>query len=252
MRSAAARLVLVGALLVASGARALEVPDHPQAHVNDYANALTPAEWAKLEQQLKSYDVGTQQIAIAIWKSLDGESLEDFTVRVAQKWKIGGKKNQDGVLIAVFLDDHKVHIEVGYGLEGSLTDLLAARISREIIAPKFRAGDVAGGLSDAAAEINRITTGGQTSLPPERGRNLSDDTKTGIGSGFVLFFIFIIVIIVVSRRRGGGGGGGFTGGSSGWGGGGWSSGDSSSSSSDSGGFSGGGGDFGGGGASGSW
>jgi uncharacterized protein len=154
------------------------------------------------------------------------------------------------VLIVVFLDDHKMRIEVGYGLEGSLTDLLASRIIREIVAPKFRAGDVAGGLSAAAAEINTITTGGQTSLPARGARSGDSDAKTGIGSGLVLFFIVMVIAVIVARRRGGGGGGGFTGGSSGWGGGGgWSSGDSSGGS---GGFSGGGGGFGGGGASGSW
>jgi uncharacterized protein len=152
------------------------------------------------------------------------------------------------VLIVVFLDDHKMRIEVGYGLEGSLTDLLASRIIREIMAPKFRAGDIAGGLSAAAAEINSVTTGGQTSLPARAARSGDSDVKTGIGSGLVLFFIVIVVAIIVARRRGGGGGGGFTGGSSGWGGGGWSGG----SSGGSGGFSGGGGGFGGGGASGSW
>jgi uncharacterized protein len=224
------------------------VPDHPEGRVSDYAHALTPTDLRQLNEQLQSYASGTRQIAVAIFPSLDGESIEDFSIRLAEKWKIGGKKNDDGVLVTVFLADHKLRIEVGYGLEDKLTDALSSRIIREIIAPRFQKGDVAGGLRAGLAEINAVISGGQPSLPPETRSHQSIAPFIA----FLALFIFILVIGIIRR---GGGGGGFTGGAAGWiigsllsgggGGGGWSSGGG-------GGFSGGGGSFGGGGASGSW
>jgi uncharacterized protein len=240
--------LLVAALL------ALAVPDKPLGRVSDYAHALTPREALELEQQLADYENGTQQIAVAIFPSLDGESLEDFSIRLAEKWKIGGKKNSDGVLLSLYLADHKMRIEVGYGLEGLLTDALSSRILREIMAPKLRAGDTAGAISDAVAEIHHIVTEGKTTLPPPSRASGRGD---GLPTGLVIIVVITIIAIVVIGARAGGGGGGFTGGGGGWssggwgGGGGWSSGGSSGGGS-SGGFSGGGGSFGGGGAGGSW
>jgi len=224
------------------------VQDHPEGRVSDYAHALTATDLRQLNEQLGSYASGTRQIAVAIFPSLDGENLEDFSIRLAEKWKIGGKKNDDGVLVTVFLADHKLRIEVGYGLEDKLTDALSSRIIREIIAPRFRKGDVAGGLRAGLAEINAVISGGQPSLPPETQSHQSIAPFIA----FLVIFLFILVIGII--RRGGGGGGSFTGSAAGWiigsllsgggGGGGWSGG--------GGGFSGGGGSFGGGGASGSW
>jgi uncharacterized protein len=238
---------LVAALL------ALAVPDHPDGRVSDYAHALSNAERQKLEAQLTSYENGTQQIAVAIFSSLDGESLEDFTIRLAEQWKIGGKKNADGVILSLFLADHKMRIEVGYGLEGLLTDALSSRILREIMAPKLRQNDVAGAISDAVAEIHHIITEGKTTLPAAARNSRGPD---GLPTGLVIIVVIMIIAIVVIGSRSGRGGGGFTGGGGGWigGGGGWSSGGGGwgGGSSPGGGFSGGGGSFGGGGASGSW
>ncbi len=243
-------------LIAAASARALEVPARPTARVSDFAGALDASARAGLEAQLAGYAEGnTSQYAIAIFKSLEGESLEDFTIRLAEAWKIGGKKNSDGVLLVVFLAEHKIRIEVGYGLEGQLTDAFSARVIRDILAPAFRAGDLAGGLGNALAAIDQQATG-RTHVPPARarGRAPRDGGKLG---GLALFAIILIVLLVLSRGgRGGRGGGsglgsfllGMTLGSGGWSSGGGRGGGGFGG----GGFGGGGGGFGGGGASGDW
>jgi uncharacterized protein len=231
------------ALLAATSARALEVPERPLGHLSDFAHALSLADRGRLDAELASYDNGTQQIAIAIFPSLEGESLEDFSIRLAEKWKIGGKKNSDGVLVTVFVAEHKIRVEVGYGLEDRLTDARSAQIIREIIAPHFQRGDVAGGLSAGALMIHRVITEGADALPPPSQTNSSDHVPI-----WIWILIFLVVVAILSRSRGGGAGpfigGTFLGGSSGWSSGGGGGG--------GGGFSGGGGSFGGGGASGSW
>lgn len=209
----------------------------------------------RLDQQLRSYETGTtRQIAVAIFPALDGEALEDFSIRLAEKWQIGSRKNSDGVLITVFIADHRDRIDVGYGLEDKLTDALAARIQRELMEPRFKQGDFEGGLREAIGAIDTATGGhahDEGKLPARAPGNANDSSG---GSIFLIIIFFVIVLPIILRfvRRGGGGGGFgggfFLGGGSGWssGGGGWSGGGGG------GGWSGGGGSFGGGGSSGSW
>lgn len=227
--------------------------------MNDYAGLLAPADRERLERVLAERERATgAQMAIAIFRSLEGESLEDFSVRLAQQWRIGQKGLDNGVILVVFVNDRKVRLEVGYGLEPVVTDVVAGQIIREAIAPRFREGRYAAGLEAAAlAVFDRVGTGGRPAarLP----------APFTVPPWTVLGFVGILAVITVvllrearSARRfarrnvysagrggwstpvvvppvwwgggGGGGGGGF----------------------DSGGFSGGGGSFGGGGASGSW
>jgi uncharacterized protein len=239
-------------LALAARASALEIPPHPDGPINDYAHVLGADAVARLTEQLRSYEQGTtRQIAVAIFPSLDGEAPEDFSIRLAEQWKIGSHKNQDGVLVTLFLAEHKVRIEVGYGLEDKLTDVTAARIERELMAPRFKAGDLAGGLRAGLAAIDTATGGHEH----EEGKLLrSDDHGSGVPIGLIVFVIFIVVITIIRRRGGGGGGGWFWPGFFlGGGGGGWSGGSSGwRSGGGGGGWSGGGGSFGGGGATGSW
>jgi uncharacterized protein len=206
----------------------------------------------RLTAQLDSYALGTtRQIAVAIFPSLEGEDRFDFSMQVAEAWKLGGKKNNDGVLVTLFIQDHKDQILVGYGLEGDLTDATATRIRTELMEPRFKQGDWEGGLRAGLAAIDTATGGHQHDegkLPARSG----GDGGGGIPIGVIVFIIFVVLMII--RRRGGGGGGGgfwpgvFLGGGGGWSGGsgGWSGGGGG------GGFSGGGGSFGGGGSGGSW
>ncbi len=246
-------------LLVAATtpALALSIPPAPTQPVNDYAHVLSADALGRLNQQALSYEPGsTRQIAVAIFPSLDDEERFDFSMRLAEAWKIGGKKNNDGVLITVFIKEHQDQILVGYGLEGQLTDVMTARIRHELMEPRFKAGDFEGGLRAALAAIDTATGGHQHpegKLPAQQ----PSGGGSGLPIGLIILVIFVIVL-AIARRGGGGRGGGsglgfWTGLFLGGGGGGWSGGSGGwSSGGGGGGWSGGGGSFGGGGSGGSW
>jgi uncharacterized protein len=253
-RVAPALLLLV--LLAAPGAAALRIPPPPDRRVNDYAGVLSAADRDRLEQKLIAGEAGSRnQIVVAIFRSLQGESLEDYSIRLAQAWRIGQKGLDNGVIFLVFLDDRKTRIEVGYGLEGNLTDAISSSILRDVVAPRFREGRLADGIGAGLDAIERAIAGTYVRPPAaDRGQR-----PGGIGArellalAFVLFLIFAIVQSRMQsnalRRRG------WTGSSRGWGGpfiGGGFGGGGFGGGSSGGGFSGGGGSFGGGGSSGSW
>lgn len=189
---------------------------------------------------------------MGIFRSLEGESLEGFSIRLAQAWRIGQKGLDNGVIFLVFIDDRKMRIEVGYGLEANLTDAIASSILRNVVAPRFREGRIADGIGAGLDAIDQAIAG--TYREPARStrtRPALDPFTLGllilILGGLGMAIIPPLFFYRGSRRHG------WTGGASGWGGpfiggGGWSGG----SGSGGGGFSGGGGGFGGGGASGSW
>jgi uncharacterized protein len=193
-------------------------------------------------------------VVVAIWKSLDGESLEDFSIRLAQAWRVGQKGLDNGVIFLVFVDDRKMRIEVGYGLEGTLTDAVSSSILRDVVAPRFREGHIADGITAGLDAIDQAIAG--TYRAPAR-RPAAKGPPVNV-FGLVLLLIVLgglgMILVPALFAAQGARRGGWTGGRSGWGGpyiggGGFSSGGGSS---DSGGFSGGGGSFGGGGASGEW
>jgi uncharacterized protein len=251
-----ATLTVAPVVLFPARGWALEVPDRPLGRVSDYAGLLSLEAAARIESLIAAHeDTSSDQIAVAIFPSLEDESLEDFSIRLAEKWQIGSREHDNGVILLIFPEDRQMRIEVGYGLEGRLTDALASRVLRQIIAPRFRAGDYDGGVERAVAAIIDIVEGEYTAEPePE-----------APGTGPVMQLILIIVILafmfgILPRLlsmmgrgvtgtgngwyrsgRGGYWGGGFGGGGfggGGGGGGGWGGG--------------GGGSFGGGGASGGW
>ncbi len=232
---------LIILLLAAQAAFSLQIPEKPKGRVSDYAGLLTNDQKVRLDAQLQRYEEATtNQIAVAIFKSLEGESLEDFSIRLAEKWKIGTRKD-NGVILIVFLDDRKIRIEVGYGLEGSLTDATSSSIIRNDIAPHFRQGDYYYGIEAGVHKIIEATKGEYKAEP-------NDEQKgTEWKNLLILAFLFSNLLffgarIWAERRRY------YTVGSGGWG----SGGNYSRGGSSGGGFSGGGGSFGGGGASGGW
>lgn len=187
----------------------------------------------------------SNQIAVAIFRSLEGESLEDFTIQLAEAWRPGQAERDNGVILAIFVSDRKVRIEVGYGLEGALPDAVARRIIRNEITPAFRAGDYDRGVTAAVSAIMAATRGEYEGIDRRDGGEPPSIV-------FILFVFLFFVLPILLRRAGGGrnvtgrgvflggpffGGGGRGGRSGGFGGG-------------FGGF--GGGSFGGGGASGGW
>jgi uncharacterized protein len=242
-------------VLAALAAAALKVPPPPDQRVNDYGGALSAAERARLEQKLIDRERGSSnQVVVAIFRSLEGESLEDFSIRLAQAWRIGRKGLDNGVIFLVFVDDRKMRIEVGYGLEANLTDAIASSIIRDVVAPRFREGRLADGIAAGLDAIDRAIEGTyQRPARASRPRSSLDSFWTLIL--LLVFFGGLLWVVLPAlfassavRRHG------WTGGAGGWGGpyiggGGWSGGGGGSGG---GGFSGGGGGFGGGGASGSW
>ncbi|WP_300537799.1 TPM domain-containing protein [Sphingosinicella sp.] len=249
------RLACLAALLLACPAEAQEFPKL-SGRVVDAADLLSPATEAALTEKLKTLeDTTTRQLVVATVPDLQGYDIADYGYRLGREWGLGRKDEDNGALLLVAPNERKVRIEVGYGLEGYLTDALSSVIINRQIVPRFRDGDMEGGVVAGADAIIA-----QLSLPPEDARaNLiaareseQEETRHGLGlipTILIIWFVFWMLrgVLGGKRRRGRGGpiiiwgpgsGGGWGGGSSGGFGGG--------------GFSGGGGSFGGGGASGSW
>ena len=240
-------------LAVPVAAAAQEIPPAPVAYVNDYADLVPVEAQQRLEERLRQFDRdSSSQVVVAVFPKLPSASLEDFTVRTAQAWRVGRSDLDNGAILFVFVEDRQTRIEVGYGLEGALTDAVSRRILEDELAPRFRAGDFAGGLEAAVDAIIRVTRGEYTAARDEPRRRRRESPP-------ILFLLLLAVIVLLSlagrgglRSRTYGHGGWYRGGGSprgrGYGGGGWSSGGGFGG----GGFSGGGGSFGGGGASGRW
>ncbi len=146
-------------LIHATLANALEVPPL-KGRVNDYAALLPSARAQVLEQRLEQFESQTgHQIAVLTIPSLQGDALESFSIRVAENWKIGKKKFDNGAILLIAQNDRKLRIEVGYGLEGVLPDAIANRIIQEIVVPRFRANDFTGGVEAGVEAIMKVTSG---------------------------------------------------------------------------------------------
>lgn len=247
------RLLLAGilCLLFCPPAFGLAVPERPEGRITDRTGTLTRDQIAALERKLAAFErETTNQIAVLLIPSLEGDSLEDYSIRLAEKWRIGQKGRDNGVILLIVKNDRKLRIEVGYGLEGALPDALAGTIIRNEISPRFREGQFYQGI-DAGVNAVIAATKGEYKAGPKRKRSQMEAWIPFLIMG--AFLVFFILAASRARRRqyhsgsrrGWTSGGGFWYGGSSWGGGG-------GGDFDSGGFSGGGGDFGGGGASGTW
>ena len=241
-------MLLLAAALPAHASDKLLNSLRPRGLVNDFANVISASE----ENQLRAILTELQQktgdaVVVVTLPSLDGGQIDDFSIRLAERWEIGQKGRDSGVLLLAAIEDRKARIEVGYGLEGVIPDGLSGRILREEVFPRFKQHHYGEGLNAAATRIVSL-------IASERGVSLSgaqQQTNRGYGSRtprksnpfmnvlFIIGFIYMAIrhprlllfLILTSGRGGGSRGGGFGGGGSG-------------------GF--GGGSFGGGGASGGW
>jgi uncharacterized protein len=244
------------ALLATNSQGADVIPPKPDRYFNDYAGVVSKSAALRFNEELAQFERETSdQIVVAIFPKMQSDSdIADYTQRVAQAWGVGQKERRNGVVLFVFVQDRKMFIQVGYGLEGALPDITAFDITEYRMKPLFRNGDYEGGIATGIDSIFKAIRGeykGSGNTVAERNR------RGGGAPSFLFFIIFLIALIVISRimrrlggygyssRRGGpiffpggGGGGGWS--SGGGGGGGFS------------GFSGGGGSFGGGGAGSSW
>jgi uncharacterized protein len=226
-------------------ADALEIPEKPKGRITDQTRTLNPAEISSLDRKLAAFEgETTNQIVVLLIPSLHGESLEDFSMRLAEKWKIGQKEKNNGIILLVVKNDKKLRIEVGYGLEGALPDALAGSIIRNEIAPAFKTGHFYQGI-DAGINAIMASTKGEYKATS---KNIQRSQDFPFWVIVLLIFAFGLMFLMSSIERKryyhSGGSGGWTSGGGFGGGGSWSD--------SGGGFSGGGGDFGGGGASGDW
>ena len=261
-------------LFLCNFAFAQNIPDKPVPPrlVNDFANVLSDNERQSLENKLVAYNDSTStQIAIVIIQSLEGSDVSQYAVDLGGKWGIGGRKNNNGILILASIGDRKVNISTGYGMEGAVPDISTSRIIREQIVPNFKQANYYTGLDEATDKIISLAAGEYVAEPDYK----EVDVKSVLPFIFIILLIFVLIIVfkvrqvnryarlnnvtfwaawaiinaMEERKRGrwrgfhGSGGGTWIGGGD-WGGGG---------SSGGGGFGGfGGGSFGGGGSSGSW
>ena len=296
MRIVAATLAAVVASFALSAVGATgDFADIPalKARVTDTTGTLSAADVARIEGKLKAFEQQKgSQIVVLMVPTTQPEAIEQYSIRLAEAWKIGRKKVDDGLILLVAKNDRKMRIEVGYGLEGAVPDAIAKRIISEVIAPRFRANDYPGGIEAGVDGLIAIASGEELPAPEQKkwsGGSQPSGNDIDIEWYLIAFFVAVgvggFLRAVFGRFFGsvltGGGLGaivwfltgllgtglivGFIaffivllfagGGGAGGGGfstGGWSSGSSDWSSSGSDSFSGGGGDFGGGGASGDW
>jgi len=173
-------------------ALALDVPPL-KARVNDYAGLM--AYVGILEERLANFEQETgHQIAVLTVPSLEGEDIESFGIKVAEKWKIGKKGVDNGVILIVALKDRKLRIEVGYGLEGVLPDAIANRIIQETIVPRFRAGDFSGGINDGVEAIMKAVRGEALPQKPTASR---PEVPSGTIAFLGLLFLTAIVAFMI-------------------------------------------------------
>ena len=288
MRASLATLLLLALSAIALAQVAVPELRSP---VTDLTGTLTPEQIGTLERRLREFEARKgSQIAVLLVPTTQPETVEQYAIRVAEAWKLGRKGVDDGVLLLVAKEDRAVRIEVGYGLEGPLPDVIANRITDQVIVPRFRDGDFFGGIAEGIDRMVAVIEG--EPLPEAAPRARRPSGGDGIGSSLPLLLMLVFVgsgilrrmfgsfggaaltagaagvlvwvltsVLAISIGAGviaflfalftGGGGGGWTNPRrGGWGGGGWSGGGFGGGG--GGGWSGGGGSFGGGGASGRW
>ncbi|MCB9666811.1 MAG: TPM domain-containing protein [Myxococcales bacterium] len=166
-------------------------PPTLKGHVNDLAGLLDDQTRTSLEKQLSAYEAETgHQFALLIVPGLEGDPLEDFSIRVVEQWKLGDKKRDDGLLMLVALKDRKVRIEVGYGLEGAIPDATAKRVIEDFITPSFRGGKYAEGIRMGFGALMKAAQRESLGQPPKITR------RGEVPGWFVLIFPLFFLMIV--------------------------------------------------------
>ncbi len=187
------------ALHIAPPLEARTVPEL-RGRVNDYAGMLAPATVRQLETVLADLEASdSTQIVVLTITSLDGDSLEDFSLRVVEQWQIGRQGMDNGALLLVARDDRKLRIEVGYGLEGSLTDLVAGQIIRNVITPQFRLGNFDQGVIDGVGAMIAAVRGEFQASPDGQRRQGPGEDPGGLIT--IMLFLFFILGSMFRRNK---------------------------------------------------
>jgi uncharacterized protein len=166
MRQILAALLVAAGLAVLSGTARADVPVPPlAARVTDLTGTLNAQQKGELEARIAAFEARRgSQIAVLLLPTTKPEEIEQYSIRVAEAWKIGRKKVDDGLILVVAKDDRRLRIEVGYGLEGAIPDLVAKRVIDERITPRFKEGDFHGGIRDGVDQLIKLAEGEK--LPP--------------------------------------------------------------------------------------
>ncbi len=188
----ALRALLALFALALSLAAMAEVPVPAlSARVTDQTATLSPTQRAALEDKLAAFEARKgSQLAVLIVPTTAEETIEEYSLRVVEQWKLGRKKIDDGALLIVAKDDRTLRIEVGYGLEGALNDATSKRIISETIVPYFRQGDFHGGIDAGIEQMMRVVEGEPLPAPPARSAR---DERPGLSQIGPLAFLFVIV-----------------------------------------------------------
>ena len=199
------RLLLFFVLIISVFAKAQDDKDipnrpNPPRLVNDFTNTITPEQAQALEQKLVAYDDSTSsQIAVVFVNSLSGYDVSDYALRLGRKWGVGGKEHSNGIILLVAKEDHKITIQVGYGLEGAIPDVTAKSIIDNDLTPNFKEGNFYRGLDDATDDIIKAAAG---EYKAPAGYN-----KKGKALPIGGLIIFLIILFTIFGSRGGGRGG---------------------------------------------
>jgi uncharacterized protein len=174
-------------------------PGEPRGHVSDFAGILSPALVSEIETDLKELEqaTGNEVAVVTIVRVGDDETIESYAVKLFEEWGIGKEKEDNGLLLLIAKDDREVRIEVGYGLEGDITDVMSGRVIREILVPAFQAGDYDGGVRGAVDEISaKLKTGAS---PYEK--RAVDLSWLGGNLPIILAFVFTFFASVLGRSK---------------------------------------------------
>jgi uncharacterized protein len=189
--------VIVMVMLLPHLAFALEVPQL-RGRVNDYANMLSPGASQRLEQALADFERSdSTQIVVLTVNSLEGESLEEYSIKVAEAWRIGQAKLDNGAILLVAKQERKIRIEVGRGLEGVLTDLVSGRIIRGDISPYFKKNDFDAGIAAGVSSIMQVVRGEYKAQP----RDLKQGKKSAEPVYTLLVFLLVAVVFLGSYSK---------------------------------------------------
>ncbi len=190
MRHFLAALLTFAALL---GAARAEVPVPPlKARVTDLTGTLNETQRGELEARIAAFEKRRgSQIAVLVLPTTKPEEIEQYSIRVAEAWKIGRKKVDDGLILVVAKDDRRLRIEVGYGLEGRIPDSMAKRVIDERITPRFRDGDFYGGIRDGVDQLMRLAEGEK--LPPQAAANRGQSAPNSVFDFILPAIVFAVI-----------------------------------------------------------